>query len=70
MVAPASRTRGPAPTPALRRARQVVAKTLLPASPPDPSPSETAPRVTPWRAWLLAAWIVAVAAMALLVQWM
>jgi hypothetical protein len=70
MVAPASRTRGPVPTPALRRAHQVVAKTLLPAPVPDRLPMESAPPVAPWKAWLLVAWIVAVAAVALLVQWM
>ena len=62
MVAPAYRTRRPAPSPALRRAHQVVAKTLLHARAPAPPPVEDASPVAPWKAWLLTVWIVAVAA--------
>ena len=69
MVAPVSSTHRPASTPSMRRAHQVVAKTLLPAPVP---PRETAPPVIAWKAWALTAWIVAVATagIAIVVQWM
>lgn len=72
MVAPASRTRRSAPSPALRRARQVVAKTLLHAQTPTSPRAEDAPPAAPWKAWLLAAWIaaVAVAGVVIVVQYM
>jgi hypothetical protein len=71
MVAPAYRTRRPAPSPAMRRAHQVVAKTLLRKRAASPPPVEKASPVTPWKAWLLTLWIAVLAAAgaALVVRW-
>lgn len=43
------------PSEALRRARRIVAETLLP---PSRDQQESPPRVPAWKAWLFAAWVL------------
>jgi hypothetical protein len=58
MIAPIKRPKASRSSPGIRRARQLVASTLLPQR---PQPAD-APAVPAWRAWLFTAWVAVVVA--------
>ena len=57
MIAPIEKAKPRASAPGIRRARRMVASTLL-----KPPPPGGAPRLPAWRAWLFTAWVVVVVA--------
>jgi len=57
MIAPIQRTEPTPQTPAMHRARRLVASQLLPENADAPDASPPIPR---WRAWLFTGWIVTV----------
>ena len=59
MVAPLDNPTPRPPSPAMRRAYRIVARTLLPD---EPQAEPALPLVVGWKAWLLAVWAVGVTA--------
>jgi hypothetical protein len=59
MIAPIERPKASASSPGVRRARRLVASTLMQQRPRWP---ECAPSVPAWQAWMFTAWVVAISA--------
>jgi hypothetical protein len=56
MVAPLRQTKATKPSPAMQRAYQLVAATLLKR---QLRPAETTPPVSAWKAWTFTIWVTA-----------
>ncbi len=56
MIAPIREAKDPPAAPGLRRARRLVASSLLKRR---SYPADEGPAVGPWQAWLFTAWVVA-----------
>ncbi|MHC4179242.1 MAG: hypothetical protein ACYSWU_17150 [Planctomycetota bacterium] len=59
MIAPIQSPEASAPSPGIRRARHLVASTLLR---PRSRPPDSGPSVPAWRAWLFTIWVVVISA--------